>query len=140
MFDEIDASTFISKVEKQTQKNQKIQNKQLQQNRSNSVVTPTIDRDANFFFEKEQQDRSTPILKIDAIKISLCLSVQVLSLLVGAEQTKSKIPARKDILNKIDRLYMFLVPFLKYEDKESLPYVLKVVQIIWKCTQEKLHQ
>ena len=81
-------------------------------------------------------------MKIDAIKISLCLSIQVLSLLVGTEQKQkqhSKIPARKDILNKIDRLYMFLLPFLKYEDKESLPYVQMVVDIIKKCASEKLH-
>lgn len=32
---------------------------------------------------------------------------------------------------------MFLVPFSKYEDKESLDYVHMVIEIIQKCAQEK---
>ena len=82
-------------------------------------------------------DSTKHLLKIDAIRISLCLSIKILHQLTKAKKSR----ARLEVFSRIDRLFKYLYPFITHKDEESLEYVHLVLKIIHNCADNKeLHK
>ena len=78
-------------------------------------------------------DSTEQLLKIDAIRISLCLSIEILCQLTEGKKTG----ARPEVFRRIDRLFKYLYPFITHKDEKSLEYVRLGVKIIRNCADNK---
>jgi hypothetical protein len=87
------------------------------------------DKSALYFFEQ----KNLRLQKIDAIRISLCLSLKILNKLCELKKKQACILIVENAYS--GDLFRYMMPFLVYDDNKTLSYVMKMVSIIQQCTE-----